>query len=249
MFYVIDKMLGTFQPYIPLMQTLVWPIFIIVIALIFRKTLGLFIETLRKRIEDGSPLEALGVKLGSKASQAEVDEKVKTEVAELQVEEETTLSMGQPESNLAKAMESARRNARVSMHLAEQLIIAKLAAERNLKIEQHVRTDKPGSFVFDGIAFVDKNIIAIEVKYVQHKTFMNYIIYNSLNQINTAYMSLDEESRKKFSLILALVVDREFTEPTENFVSELAVLNEKYKFPVEVIAYRMDDLKKEFKVQ
>ncbi|AOJ65422.1 hypothetical protein WJ32_23350 [Burkholderia ubonensis] len=54
------------REWIPLLQTLVWPIFVIGLALIFRSSFSAILHEIKERIKSGSPLEAgpRGFKLG-----------------------------------------------------------------------------------------------------------------------------------------------------------------------------------------
>jgi len=60
------------KDWIPLLQTLVWPLFVVSLLFLLRGHLGELITTIKSRIEKGDPFEAgtSGIKLGSSAPQA-----------------------------------------------------------------------------------------------------------------------------------------------------------------------------------
>ncbi|MBI4855127.1 MAG: hypothetical protein HY818_00050 [Acetobacterium woodii] len=64
MIQLIVKSLEKMQPYVPLLQTLVWPTFISILLLIFRKHAGGIVEAIRHRIEKGSSVKAGPFEIG-----------------------------------------------------------------------------------------------------------------------------------------------------------------------------------------
>jgi hypothetical protein len=60
----LKDMLTALAPYVPLFQTLVWAIVVIIIATMLRKQIRRLMDTLADRLKAGSSLEIGGVKLG-----------------------------------------------------------------------------------------------------------------------------------------------------------------------------------------
>ncbi len=60
----IDKVFANLMPYIPLFQTLVWPVFLAVLVWCFRRQFVSCVEAIRKRIETGSSLKAGPIEIG-----------------------------------------------------------------------------------------------------------------------------------------------------------------------------------------
>ena len=60
----MEEFLKNLRPYIPLLQTLVWPVFLGVLVWCFRHKLEACVEAIRKRIETGSSLKAGPVEIG-----------------------------------------------------------------------------------------------------------------------------------------------------------------------------------------
>ncbi len=64
MIHFIVKVLEKLQPYIPLFQSLVWPLFIALLLLIFRKQVGEIVKAIHHRIEKGSSVKAGPFEIG-----------------------------------------------------------------------------------------------------------------------------------------------------------------------------------------
>jgi len=64
MLHFIAKVAERLQPYIPLMQSLTWPVFLGLVIYYFRRQIPDCIETLRQRIERGSSLKAGPLEIG-----------------------------------------------------------------------------------------------------------------------------------------------------------------------------------------
>lgn len=54
---------ATFKDYIPLLQTLVWPIFWLIVFLVFRKQITTLFRLILQQIEKGASVEVAGLKL------------------------------------------------------------------------------------------------------------------------------------------------------------------------------------------
>ena len=71
MIHFIMMVLEKLQPYIPLFQSLVWPIFIALLLLVFRKQAGAIVKAIRHRIERGSSVKAGPFEIGEDLKQLE----------------------------------------------------------------------------------------------------------------------------------------------------------------------------------
>lgn len=52
------------KDYIPLLQTLVWPVFLAILIAVFRQQFQQIVETIRRRVEDGSSVKAGPIEIG-----------------------------------------------------------------------------------------------------------------------------------------------------------------------------------------
>jgi len=64
MIHFISKVFKNLQPYIPLFQSLVWPIFITILIVVLRKQVGATIKSIQQRIEKGSSVKAGPFEIG-----------------------------------------------------------------------------------------------------------------------------------------------------------------------------------------
>lgn len=241
MIHFIDKVLENLQSYIPLMQTLVWPVFLVILCLLFRRQVEACIVAIRKRIEEGSSIKAGPIEIGP-ATPKEQAEKLEQEIAESSPAPQTD-ETSEPTSSSRIA---SARDFRASYMLAEELVIKKLSADLSLKVQREVRTSGPIRFIFDGVAIVDQKFIGIEVKYLRNRSALRMMAERSLDRINTYYTTLAEDARKHFSIILAVVIDKDYEGTTEDVGRSLNRLKEQYTFPLHLTAYRMSDLEQEF---
>ncbi len=71
---IIVKILEKLQPYIPLLQSLVWPIFIVFMLLVFRKQTSAIVKAIQQRIERGSSVKAGPFEIGKDLEQLDYAE-------------------------------------------------------------------------------------------------------------------------------------------------------------------------------
>lgn len=64
MIHFISKVVEKLQPYIPLFQSLIWPLFIAVLLLAYRKQLIGIVEAITRRVEKGSSVKAGPFEIG-----------------------------------------------------------------------------------------------------------------------------------------------------------------------------------------
>jgi uncharacterized protein with ATP-grasp and redox domains len=233
-FHFVAKALEHLEPYVPLMQVVVWPLFLILLIWLFRKQLETVIEAIRKRIECGSPIDAFGVRIGEPATREERQQKLDREIAEVQPQTDVAIT----ESSLSRE-ELIRR-----YRSAEDLVINKLSAELNIEIVREVHAGKQVSLVFDGVANISLGKwIVVEVKYVRHKRLLEQITRKYLDQVNKFLESTANEVRSSvMTFILAFVIDEEYLGTTEDVVRTVSRVKDEYSLPVHVLAYRLNDL-------
>ncbi len=244
MIHFIDKVLENLQAYIPLMQTLVWPIVVIIVVIVFRTHVRACIDAIRKRIEAGGGMKAGPFELPplAPATAQEQTKKLEEEAAEESKEELTSSSA--PKRNSGVLID--QRDFMSSYMMAEDLVMKKLSAELNLKIVRQVKAERGVRYIFDGVVIDSGRFTAIEVKMVRKAILSKMLTRQTLDRLNTYYTSLGEDSKRGFSLILAIVIDE--GSPDEA-LRQLSFVRETYQFPVHIQCYRMADLKAEFGIR
>ena len=242
----VSKVLENFRPYIPLMQSIVWPTFLGIVIWHFRKQLEVCIEAIRSRIESGSSVEAGPFKLGAmtSASPKERIDKLNQEAAEAEqpgANEGTIpkIAGSAPAVNLAEIM---KRDIRASYLIAEELVINKLSEMLKTKFERGV---KSYSYIFDGVSVREYKIVAVEVKYVRRGRLLTKMVTESLKRIEAAYRSFSERDKLFFTLIFAVVVDQEYSGTRADVETELAPLRDKFLYPINFMVFRMEELEKD----
>jgi hypothetical protein len=241
MVHFIDKVLENLRPYVPLMQTLVWPIVVLIAIWLFRAQVRACIEAIRKRIEAGGGIKAgpFEIPAMSPATPQEQARKLENETAE------ETGELGVPvPQHLAPS--GNHRDFMASIVLAEDLVMKKLSAELNLKILRQVRAERGTRFIFDGVSVDESKFVAIEVKLIRRGAPAGAFLRQSLDRLNTYYTSLAEEARRKFSLILAVVIEEG---NPEDVIRGLSFIRETYHFPVHIVCYRFKELQAEFGIK
>jgi len=100
MIHFIANVLKNLQPYIPLFQSLVWPIFIALALLLFRRQASTIIEAIRKRIEKGSSIKAGPLEIGEDLKQLEYAQP--TQRQPVVAEDKTTQDWNQERNDIYK---------------------------------------------------------------------------------------------------------------------------------------------------
>jgi hypothetical protein len=246
--HFIDKVLAHLQPWIPLAQALVWPLFTLLLLWFFRNPVALILESVRKRIESGSAVKAGPFELAQlvPSTTKEFVEKRNTEIeaAEAAVQNEPSTE-GKKEGVSAK--ELIKKDVRATYILAEELAMRKLASSLNLRIERDVRL-KNSSFVFDGVALQNGRFTAIEIKFFRRTFAMRQLLKSSLDRLNTFFISLDDDAKRNFSVILAIVVGPEYGSGTSQIPKRASEVIAEFDFPIHIVTYELDALESEFEV-
>jgi hypothetical protein len=244
MIHFIDKVLENLQAYIPLMQTLVWPTVVLIAIYVFRSHVRACIDAIRKRIEEGGGLKAGPLELTPMvpATPQEQAKKLEVEVSEA-TESPAVAEEGQP---VVSPSRETHREFMASYMLAEDLVLKKLSAELNLKIERQVRAERGTRYIFDGVALDGKRLVAIEVKMMRSARSSRMMARQTLDRLNTYYTSLTDDEKRQFSLILAIVIH---DDSVEDVTQQLSFIRKTYQFPVHLVCYRFKELQAEFGIK
>ena len=225
MIHFVDKVLENLRAYIPLMQTLVWPIAAGLFVLVFRRSIEAILDTIREQIASGCSFEFWLFKLGQLGGASPEERRQKLD---RKVTEALTAPGGTQTTDLN---EPVRRDIRTSYTIAEILVMNKLSTELGLKIEREVAARHGARFIFDGVARADGKFIAIEVKYLHSPARLKTTVLQSLDRMNAFVTSLDEGARKNFRLIFVVVVGRDVTSSMEDVVVQIGTIKKSYGFP------------------
>ena len=238
MIHFIDKTLENLVPYVPLFQTLIWPLFISVFIFLFRHHIAELVRLLLARIKSGSPFKAGPIELGGMvpASAEEMEQKLDEEVSEIQPIKPSS----PPPSSDGRLIE---RDIRKTYQLAEQLVLDRLEKELGGKLHRNARSVFGPGFIFDG--FYENNMrgIAIEVKYAGIRGPSTMSFRSILDRANS-FRSYITEKNADFSLLFAVVTDNAFQGSKDSLLLQFRDISKKYPFTTDIRFYELEELKK-----
>lgn len=245
MIHFTARVLEHLHAYIPLMQSLVWPIVVLIAIFVFRSHLRACIDAIRKRIEAGGGLKAGLIELLPmvNATPNEQAKKLESEISE-EISSPVAAEGSAPTQALSP---EAHRDIMASYVLAEDLVMKKLSAELNLKIDRQVKAELGSiKYIFDGVVIEDQKFVAIEVKMLRRTIQAKTMARQTLDRLNTYYTLLAEGAKRQFSLVLAIVIH---DGNAEDVMLQLTFIRETYQFPVHILCYRFIELQAEFGIK
>lgn len=127
--------------------------------------------------------------------------------------------------------------------MAELLVLNKLEKEFNVSIQRGMMLKVGNSkIIFDGVAQIGTRLTGIEVKYIRNKNSLNNSMWNNLfHHFDSLYYSLNDNQKKSFSVIFAIVTD-ENNNDIKQFIEERMA---RLCFPVDIRVYDFDKLRNE----
>jgi hypothetical protein len=204
-------------PFVPLMQTLVWPLTLLIVTGLFRHHVRRALDVLVERLESGSPFEAGPVKLGAGLSPPTRDErrrKLERELAPVHESSEATITQQREPESVGAAVVSP------SVHLSrlevarfrriEDAALAKLSEQIGAPITREVKPNRHSPLVFDGVALSDNSYRIVEVRIVRSVSHARGAVRHFLDSVTAFIISLDARTRRFVSVTVVLVVARDF---------------------------------------
>jgi hypothetical protein len=136
------------------------------------------------------------------------------------------------------------RNLRAKYLLAEELVLNKLSAELGVPIQRGVTLGFGRGYIFDGAAVIGDRFVAIEVKYLRSGAVLQRI-EDTINKINSIFGSMSVDQLSRFSLVLAMVLDRNAVISPEIVKERLLAMTRGSDLHTDVKVYQFDELEKE----
>jgi hypothetical protein len=131
--------------------------------------------------------------------------------------------------------------------LAEDLVLNKISRETGQGIRRDVSFGLPGTkerFVFDGVIIDNKNVTAVEIKYMQSLVSVKKRVSDVINRVSRIQQAHPQLHSSSFTLVVVLV--------TEKPESEHSVIASKATeaigitpFPVHIRVFNLSQLEKE----
>lgn len=135
---------------------------------------------------------------------------------------------------------------RANIILAEDLVFRELEAELGVPIRRHVRLNIPTGMVeVDGLAKVESDFVAIEVKYLGRNAAKNFV--RRLAEAKAIAFDLAHVKPNPVRLLVALVMDETLPGNLETRLRETYAANLE-TVPFQVRFFEFDDLRRKFGV-
>lgn len=142
---------------------------------------------------------------------------------------------------------TAHFSAQAKYSLAEDLALNKIAREMGQPVQREISFGTPEAnrrFIFDGVIMNNKQVTAIEVKYIGSMINLNKRVKDVLNRLNHISKALPSLTRGRFSLLLAFVTDLPEERHAE-IASKVRTIIGVTPFPVEVRIFNLSQLERE----
>lgn len=204
------KVLKNLEPYIPLFQTLVWPIFFASLIIFFRKQLLNCVETLRARVEKSQSFNILGM---SCSDPGQYKDKLNQEVEEASQDLKAEGDKESAESgNLQPAIQTAATLSvtKTRYFVLQELALKHLSSLIGRRILREINLPVGGRTIqFDGATYDPVNAEFIEVKIVNDLDRVHSVTRHFCDQVNQLYHGMNDQERSRFSVLFVLIVRSE----------------------------------------
>lgn len=131
--------------------------------------------------------------------------------------------------------------------LAEDLVITRLASERQTRFVRNVSPSSMPNVMFDAVAKDGNNQLIVEVKYSRSGMFSRPIMERMKHRFEEYFHSLPQEIRRGTSLIFAVVLDGDAEARANSLKSRYKNMMDGWDIPVHVRVYCMSELQKGFR--
>lgn len=150
------------------------------------------------------------------------------------------------------AEETLRRSFQGNSLLAEELVIAKLSKQMNIKFERNlvVKGVSP-KLVFDAVGTYKDKPVVVEVRFTRSGFIPADIRSQYFENIKLFSAELSEEQRESLRFVFVVVTDLDDEERLaviRRTVDRMRALAQDYSFKTGVFLFKMKDLENEFKV-
>jgi hypothetical protein len=187
------------------------------------------------------------------ASPTERDEKLREQAREVAEEVADPAPLANqpepavPSQPFVTASPATRFSAQARYSLAEDLVLNKIARETGQPIRRDVSFGASVTgrrFIFDGVIMDNKQVTAIEVKYISSPISLQKRIKEAVLRVISISESLPDSTRSRFNLVLALVTDLPEEQHSE-MASRVHAMIGVTPFPVQVRVFGLSQLEKE----
>lgn len=237
--HFVDKVLDHLTPYIPLMQSIVWPLVVMILLVVFRGESKKIIKIIIDRLESGSAVEAGPFKLGEKLAAPtpeEVEEKRKIDSSETegQLDEPKTEEKFQPSKGTVVRPGTGYLSKKElsRFYRIENAALSRLSMKLGIPITREVKPNSDSRIVFDGVALDTKAFRIIEVKIIKNIRVVKTNVRHFLDAISSFCLTLEDNNRDFVRVVLVIVIARDFEGDSSSIGRLVASTAADYTFPV-----------------
>ncbi len=169
--HFIDKVLENLVPYIPLMQSILWPLVVLIFVLLFREKFGRILAVILDRLESGSSMEAGPFKLGEKLTSPSAEarsEKLASEImnagAPSAKHDDNEKDSTRPKATVVSPDSFLRKQEVARFYQIENAALSRVSEILGIPITREVKPTPQSPMIFDGVALDPKGFRIIEVK-------------------------------------------------------------------------------------
>lgn len=249
--HFIDKVLENLVPYIPLMQSLLWPLVVITFLLLFRKKLRRILAIIVERLDSGSSVEAGPFKLGKKLTSPTREEREKKDAQDLSdaggpppppTDGGPSTQPQRPRPIVVSPESYIRREEFARFHQIENAALSCVSDSLGIPITREVKPARRSNLLFDGVALDPSGFRIVEVKIYRSVKNVKTTLQRFLDSVSSFCLSLEERNRSFVSVILAVVVADDFQGDPASIARVISNAIEEYTFPIRVEQFREKDL-------
>jgi len=247
--YFIDKVLENLVPYIPLMQSLIWPIAVLAFLLLFRDKFKRILAIIVERLESGSSVEAGPFKLGEKLASPSPEERDKKRaldladaVTESPAEPEPDSITGRSKPTVVSPDSFLKKRELTRFSQIENAALSKVSDTIGIPITREVKPTSRSTMLFDGVALDSNGFRIVEVKIFRDAKQVKTTVRRFLDSVSSFCLTLEEKNRSFVSVILVVVIANDFQGDPSSVSRALASSIEGYTFPIRVEQFKEGDL-------
>ncbi len=255
MIQFIDKVLENLVPYVPLMQSMLWPFVLLSVVLLFRAKLGRILSIIIDRLESGSTIEAGPFKLGEKLTSPSAEDRNKKLISQMKEDgfasekDETGKGNTRPKPTVVSPDSFIRKQEMARFVQIENAALTRMSEILGIPITREVKPTPRSTMIFDGVALDPKGFRIVEVKVFRNPKHVKSTVRRFLDSVSSFCLSLEEKNRSFVSVILAVVIAKDYEGDETAVVRILMTAIEGYAFPIRVEQFSETDLLKEENAQ
>jgi hypothetical protein len=243
--HIARRVAETLTPYVPLMQTVAWFLFIATLLRWYRKPIDRVLEVLLSRLEGGSEFKMAGFEVGPPfVPQTLAERDRRNESAVLEFQEDVANDAVRRDGALAttKTRVIGPRDAIAQrFRLIEDAALSRTAFELGLPITRDVKPFRRSNLLFDGVAADAAAYRIVEVRVAASSQAITSA-RRFLDSVASFVDGLGKEQRDLVSVVLAVVIAKEFQGDPSGVTKAIEQIALEYKFPVQVMQFSEERL-------